>query len=252
MPFLHQKLAPDHAVAGSGIALELNAAHEERFTFVHINVQGKEFLFIVNLRFRDGCKIDVANLTVGFTQVFQSFLHFMSVKSSAVLQRKKLPQQLSVLDGFIVLKGNGFQPESVTFLNGNSNIHGFAIAFLKWRNAEAPGLVAKLGLGILHNRLKIAVMAQVIADAFRVLIQLRRVEGLGEQAFQKDRVGNANRSQVLHRIAQFPASYVLVSLETDSATLDLGPFFHHKRDGHCGRWNVLYLGVDGGKLASMF
>src|SRR6266851_1511404 len=106
-------------------------------------------------------------------------------------------------------------------------------------------------LRLVDHDLEIATILVFRPYALCILFQLRGVVGLGENVFQKDRMGNTNRLQILHGGAQDPCSDVFVALELDLAHFDLGPFLHHERDSDRRRRNLPYFRPDGRKLVSV-
>src|SRR5262249_38218179 len=80
LPFLHQEFAPDHAVAGGGIALKLDASHRKRLSFVRVDVDRDQLVFVVDVKSRNRGKIDEAQGAVGLAQVFRAFLQKVRVK----------------------------------------------------------------------------------------------------------------------------------------------------------------------------
>ena len=76
--------------------------------------------------------------------------------------------------------------------------------------------IAQLRLGIVHHGLEVAVLLQGVTDAFRVLFQFGGVKRFGKNAFQENRLGNADWVQVLHGSLQRAAAHVLIALESGS------------------------------------
>ena len=108
-----------------------------------------------------------------------------------------------------------------------------------------PGVV-NLGFGFVHLHLEIAAVLELSPDALGVFFELGRVVRLGKDVLEEDRVGDANRLQVLHGRAQGAVVDVFVALEADAADLDLGTFADHKCDAHGGRRDGANFGANGG------
>src|SRR6185437_8267306 len=111
--------------------------------------------------------------------------------------------------------------------------------------------IAQLGLGILDDRLEIALLLVSHAHALGVFIELAGVVGLGKYVFQENGMGYADGPQVLHGIAQFAALELAVALKTDAAHLNFGSFFDHEGNGNGGGRDGPHLGAHGSELPTM-
>ena len=65
LAFFEQQFATDDAVAGDGVALELDARDIEGLALVDVDVEGDGLLRFVEAGLGNGAEVDVAQLTVG-------------------------------------------------------------------------------------------------------------------------------------------------------------------------------------------
>ena len=111
--------------------------------------------------------------------------------------------------------------------------------------------VANLGAGRFDGGVGVALVAIGEADALSIFIELGGVEGAGEEVLEDDRIGDADRLQVLHRAAQVEAAEVLIAGELDLADFDRRAFLDVEVDLHRGGRNGLDVGLDGGELMAV-
>src|SRR5436305_14503302 len=110
--------------------------------------------------------------------------------------------------------------------------------------------VPYLRLGIADQCFVIPLLLIGVADALGVFVQLGGVVSAGKEVLEEDRLGNADRLQVLHGSAQVPLAQLLIALKGDLADLELGAFLDDEGDAHGGRWYLPDLGAESVKLPS--
>ncbi len=88
LAFFEQQLAADYAVAGDGVALELDARHGKRLAFVDVDVQIDQVLGIIDARRRHRGEVDVAQRTISLAQIIQTLADGRGIKPFPVLGRE--------------------------------------------------------------------------------------------------------------------------------------------------------------------
>src|SRR5271156_324218 len=250
--FLQRDLAPNHFIAGGGIALEFDAPDVELLAFIHVDIKEDLLLVLIEMSIGHRSEVDIALRAIGLAQIFQSLGYFIFAEDVAIFDGEEAAQRLHVRYGLIVLEGDRTQRIAVALLDHHRDVDGFARTTLQQRNVRAlMSGVVNLRLGFARVRLEIPAILIFIPDALRVFIQLGGVVSSGKDIFQENRVRHADGPQVLHGGAQHPRLDVFIALELDLAHLDLGPLFDHKRNPNRGRRNLPDLRPDGRELPSV-
>ena len=230
--------------------MELDTPDVKLLAFVQVNLQRNGLLLVVGIGIGHRREVDVAKGGVSLAQVLQALADLLRVKDVPVFDLELGAEGARVGNRLVAGKRDLFQAVLIALFHRHGDVDGFASLFVEWP-IPRRGRIANLGLRIGDQRFEIALCLVVVADALGVFVQLGGVVGLGEQAFQENRVRNADGLQVLHRGLQFARLDRLVALEGNLAHLDLRSFFHHERKSH-GSWrNRPNFRGDSRKLPSM-
>ena len=247
---VEHQLAADDAVAGDGVALELDARDEELLAFVDVDVHRHGLLLLVGGELGDGAEVDVAEAAVGLFQVVEALADQRGVEPVAVLDGEGGAQRLQVGDLLVAGEGDGAEAVAAALFNGHLNVDALALVGPEGEPVQSA-LVADLGLGLFDGGVRVALVAVGLAHALRILFELRGVVGLREEVLEDDGIGNADGLEVLHRAAQVERADVPVALELDVAHLHHWAFLDVEVHLDRGRRNGLDLGFDGGELVPM-
>ena len=98
LALIEQQLAADDAIAGDGVALELDARDVELLAFVDVDLQRDGLLLLVVDGLGDGAEVDVSERAVGLLQVFETLADEGGVKPVAVLEGEGGAKGLGVGD----------------------------------------------------------------------------------------------------------------------------------------------------------
>ena len=251
LTFFEQEFAADDFVAGDRVAGELDARDIEGLAFFDVDIEIDEVFGFVEARNGRADEVDVAKLAVGLLQLLHALLEDGGVEVFTVLVGELSAQDADVPDGFVAFEGDAPKPVASAFLHRHQQVDALADGGVQDERVEAGG-VADVGLGLFGERLEVPAVAIGLANALGVFVQLGGVEGAGEDVFQEDGVGDADRLEVLHRGAQGAIGNALVAVEDDLAHLDGRAFLDVEGDGNGGRRNGLDLGLDDGELVSVF
>ena len=104
LAFVQQQLAADDAVAGDGVALELDARDVELLAFVDVDLQRDGLLLVVEDRLGNGAEVDVSELPVGLLQVVQALADRRGVEPVAILDGERGAQGLGVVTALLPVK----------------------------------------------------------------------------------------------------------------------------------------------------
>ena len=214
LAFFEQQFAADHAVARNRVAFKLDARDVELLAFVDIDDQRNRLLLVVVGQLGNRAKVDVAELPVGLLQVFEALADCGGIEPVAVLDGERGAQALGVLHGLVAGEGDRSQPVALAFFNRHQDVDALASAGTEGEPVQAA-FVANLRLRLFHRGVGVALVAIGLAHALGVLFELRGVVRLRKQVLKDDRVGNADRLQVLHRAPQIQRAQVLVARESE-------------------------------------
>src|ERR1039458_3227128 len=251
--FFQSQLAPDHLVTRGRVADELDAAHIELLALVDVDLQKSQFLLVVERSVGHRREVDIAILAVGLPQSLQTFGDLVAAKQVSVLEREQGTQRGRVGNRFVVLERDLTQVVLVAFLDGHRNINGLAGSRLQQPNMDAlmPGVV-DFCLGIVHHDFEVAPVLVLGAHPLGVFSKLGGIVGLGKDILQENGMGNADRSQILHRRAQNPRLDILVAFELDLADFDLRSFLDHECEADRSGRNLPQFCANGGELPPVF
>ncbi len=248
--FGHHQFAANHLVAGGGVAGELDAMNVEGLALLHVHRQVHHMGLFVRFRIGVGDKVDVAELSVQFAQIFQAFAQFGDVQHLPRLHAEDVKQKLVVGDELVMQEGDLADVIPVAFDHRDVDVDLLAGVPAPEEDMHALG-TAQLQRRVFHQGLKVSTILIGGADFFEILRELGLVVSLAEEAFKDEGVGNPNGTQLLHAFAQRAGTEHLVTGEGDVAHLDLGALIHVKRQLHRTGRQRRGSSLDGGVLAPM-
>ena len=110
LALVEEQLAADDAIAGDGVALELDTGDIELLAFVDVDLQRDGLLLLVVDGLGDGAEVDVAQRAVRLLQVFETLADEGGVEPVAVLDSEGGAKGLDIGDVLIPGKGDGAEP----------------------------------------------------------------------------------------------------------------------------------------------
>ncbi len=127
LTLFQQQLAANDAVAGNRVALELDARDVEGLAFIDVDIQRDGLLLVVVAELGDRAEVDIAQLPVGFLQVFQSLADCRGVKPIAVLDGKRAAQGFHVGHCFVAGEGDAAQAVAAAFFDRHQDVDALAL-----------------------------------------------------------------------------------------------------------------------------
>ena len=187
LAFFQRDFAADDFIAGGCVALKLNTADEKLFSFVNINLEGNQFLFVVEVWSRNRRKVDISLCAVGFAQILQAFGNLLAAEDIAILDGKLGAQSFGVAHRLVVLEGDLFQAVLITFFNRNADVRGFTQAVLEQRNMKTlVAGVVDFHIRFLHDHLVVAPILELLAHMLGIFVEFGSVISLGKQALEEN------------------------------------------------------------------
>ncbi len=227
------------------------------FSEAHGDIDALGGLVYIGLRLRG--EIDEPVLAISLAVVIQGFANLGGGEDIAFLEGENALERIDFEgEGFVGVGTDDFQRAhlvALTFLDGDGDIDGFAVAAPGDGNAHAEALgVDILEDGSVHDDFEIAIVLIEAADAdFEIFVQFFAVV-----RFRKDRnvpeiERNGVRAVVAHGANELAIAEGVIAGELDAPDLHLGPFldFKDQDDGVAGG-DALVLRRNFCELPAMF
>ena len=112
LAFFEQQLAADDAVAGDGVALELDPRHGKGLALIDVDVQEDQVLGIIDARGRHRGEVDVAQRTIGLAQIIQTLADGGGIEPFPVLGGELSAQRFDVRHMRVAGEGDAAQAGS--------------------------------------------------------------------------------------------------------------------------------------------
>ncbi len=249
--FVDQQLAANHFIASGRVAGEIDAADEELLALVDGQIEVHFVRAAHWLRIGLHDEIDVPEFAVQLAHILYAFAQLGGGERIArrhleqrAHERLRRPEELH--------SGKRDIPQRVlvAFVDVYRDVGGLAGLFGEEQEHTSARRVHGLRFGAFHARHEESVFLIEHADALLILVQFRLIERLREQVLEKDRIGDPDGAQVLHRTNHRAVVLRVVAFDIDLPHLHLGPLVYFEHDVQGGRRNGLNLGGYRGVLTA--
>ena len=88
LTFFQSEFAADHLITSGGVALELDATNVKGLALIDVDIETDQFFGIIGPSVRNGSEVDVSELAIGLTHIFQALGNLFPAQNFAVLERK--------------------------------------------------------------------------------------------------------------------------------------------------------------------